>query len=133
MINLIKLEQGPIEAVVALSILFVARELALDESQRSRVTLGRPWIMAFLFGLLHGLGFAGALPDIGLPKDQFWLSLLFFNIGIEIGQIAVILVLAVIAWFLGRLDWQKHFNNVAGWSMGCAAAYWTIDRTILLI
>ena len=131
--DLIKLEQGPIEAVVALSILFLARELALDESQRSRVTLGRPWIMAFLFGLLHGLGFAGALADIGLPEDQFWLSLLFFNIGIEIGQIAVILVLAVIAWFLGRLDWQKHFNNVAGWSMGCAAAYWTIDRTILLI
>ena len=131
--DLIKLEQGPIEAVVALSILFLARELALDESQRSRVTLGRPWVMAFLFGLLHGLGFAGALADIGLPEDQFWVSLLFFNVGIEIGQIAVILVLAGIAWILGRLDWQRHFNNVAGWSMGCAAAFWTIDRTLLLI
>ena len=131
--DLVKLEQGPIEAVVALSILFLARELALDESQRSRVTLGRPWIMAFLFGLLHGLGFAGALADIGLPEDQFWLSLLFFNVGIEVGQIAVILVLAGIAWILARLDWQRHFNNVAGWSMGCAAAYWTIDRTLLLI
>ena len=84
----------------------LARELVQEEHQRSRLTQGRPWVMAFIFGLLHGLGFAGALADIGLPKDDLWLSLLLFNVGIEAGQVAVILVLAVFAWILSRLGWQ---------------------------
>ena len=131
--ELVKLDQGPIEAVIALSILFLARELVQDVSKRSRLTLGRPWVMAFIFGLLHGLGFAGALADIGLPKDDLWLSLLLFNVGIEVGQIAVILLLAGIAWALARWNWQKHFNSVAAWGMGSLAAFWTIDRTVLLL
>ena len=88
--------------------------------------------MAFIFGLLHGLGFAGALADIGLPKDDLWLSLLLFNVGIEAGQVAVILVLAVFAWILSRLGWQTLFNKGTAWSMGCLATYWTLDRTFLL-
>ena len=89
--------------------------------------------MAFIFGLLHGLGFAGALADIGLPEDDLWLSLLLFNVGIEAGQIAVILVLAAIVWLLSRMQWQRHFATTAAWGMGCLAAFWTIDRTLLLI
>ena len=77
-------------------------------------------------------GFAGALADIGLPKDDLWLSLLLFNVGIEAGQVAVILVLAVFAWILSRLGWQTLFNKGAAWSMGCLATYWTLDRTFLL-
>ena len=88
--------------------------------------------MAFVFGLLHGLGFAGALADIGLPKDDLWLSLLLFNVGIEVGQVAVILVLALFAWILSRIGWQKFFNQGAAWSMGCLATFWTLDRTVLL-
>ncbi len=132
-LEIVKLDQGPIEAVIALSILFLARELVQDESKRSRLTLGRPWVMAFIFGLLHGLGFAGALADIGLPADDLWLSLLLFNVGIEAGQIAVILVLAAVAWTLSRLDWQKYFNIGAAWSMGYVAAFWTIDRIVRLL
>ena len=131
-LGLVKLDQGPIELVIALSILFLARELVQEESKRSRLTLGRPWVMAFLFGLLHGLGFAGALADIGLPKDDLWLSLLLFNLGIEAGQIAVIVVLAVMAWALSQMNWKQHFNKLAAWGMGSVAAFWTIDRALLL-
>ena len=132
-LDLVKLDQGPVEAIIALSILFLARELVQDESERSRLTLGKPWVMAFIFGLLHGLGFAGALSDIGLPEDDLWLSLLLFNVGIEVGQIAVIIVLAAIVWLLTRIQWQRHFATAAAWGMGCLAAFWTIDRTLLLI
>ena len=130
--QLVKLDQGPIEAVIALSILFLARELVQKENKRSRLTLGRPWIMAFMFGLLHGLGFAGALADIGLPEDNLWISLLLFNIGIEAGQIAVILLLTALSWVSRSFQEQDRFNKGAGWAMGCFAAFWTIDRTILL-
>ena len=131
-LGLVKLDQGPIELVIALSILFLARELVQEESKRSRLTLGRPWVMAFFFGLLHGLGFAGALADIGLPKDDLWLSLLLFNLGIEAGQIAVILVLAIVAWALSKINWKQYFNTLAAWGMGSVAAFWTIDRALLL-
>lgn len=131
-LELVKLDPGPTEAVIALSIFFLAMELVKEESKRSRLTQGRPWVMAFIFGLLHGLGFAGALADIGLPKDGLWVSLLLFNVGIEVGQVAVILMLAAFAWILSRLGWQKYFNKSAAWSMGCLATFWTIDRTFLL-
>ena len=131
-LELVKLDPGPTEAVIALSIFFLAMELVKEESKRSRLTQGRPWVMAFIFGLLHGLGFAGALADIGLPKDGLWVSLLLFNVGIEVGQVAVILMLATFAWILSRLGWQKYFNKGAAWSMGCLATFWTIDRTLLL-
>lgn len=131
--ELVKLDQGPIEVVIALSILFLARELVQDESKRSRLTLGRPWVMAFIFGLLHGLGFAGALADIGLPEDDLWLSLLLFNLGIEAGQIAVICLLAAITWALRRINWQQYFDKTAAWGMGYVAAYWTVDRIARLL
>jgi hypothetical protein len=132
-LELVKLDQAATEAVIALSIFFLARELVQKESQRSRLTQGRPWVMAFIFGLLHGLGFAGALADIGLPQDGLWVSLLLFNVGIEVGQVAVILLLAALAWVLSKLGWRQIFYKSAAWSMGCLATFWTIDRTILLL
>ena len=131
-LGLVKLDQGPIEVVIALSILFLARELVQEDEKRSRLTLGRPWIMAFVFGLLHGLGFAGALADVGLPKEDLWLALLLFNLGIEAGQVLVILILASISWAMTRVDWQRPFNALAAWGMGSVAAFWMIDRTWLL-
>jgi len=129
----VKLEQGPVEAVIALSILFLPRELAQDESLRSALTLGRPWAMALGFGLLHGLGFAGALNDVGLPPDALWLSLLLFNVGIEIGQLMVIAVLLGLSWGLARITSLPKLTRIGAFGMGCAAAYWTIDRTIILL
>ena len=89
--------------------------------------------MAFVFGLLHGLGFAGALADIGLPKDDLWLSLLLFNVGIEVGQVAVIIALTGVAWVLTKIGWRQYFYKGAAWGMGCLATFWTLDRTALLV
>ena len=130
-LELVRLPQGPVEAVIALSILFLARELTMPEERRSALTRGRPWIMALLFGLLHGFGFAGTLADIGLPRDQLALSLFLFNVGIEIGQIIIIALLLALLWVARRL-----IGNVAQaerafvYGMGCMAAYWTIDRVL---
>ncbi len=130
-LDLVRLPQGPVEAVIALSILFLARELMLPETERSAIMRIRPWLMAFAFGLLHGFGFAGALADIGLPRDDLALSLFLFNVGIEIGQLMVIAVMLGIAWLARRAGafhspvWQQAFTV----GMGIAAAYWTVDRT----
>jgi hydrogenase/urease accessory protein HupE len=134
-LELVTLPQQPVEAVIALSILFLARELVIPESERSMVMKIRPWLMAFVFGLLHGFGFAGALSDIGLPGDQLALALVLFNVGSEIGQGLVIATLLAGAWFWRRLPagrlpiWQQTFSII----MGAMAGYWTIDRVAVLI
>lgn len=133
-LELVRLPQRPVEAVIALSILFLARELTMPEARRSALTRGRPWIMALLFGLLHGFGFAGALADIGLPRDQLALSLFLFNVGIEIGQIAIIAALLALLWLARRIA-----SNIALaergfiYAMGSLAAFWTIDRVLLVL
>ena len=130
-LELVRLPQGPVEAVIALSILFLARELMLPEDRRSAIMRIRPWLMAFTFGLLHGFGFASALAEIGLPRNDLAISLLLFNVGIEIGQLLVIGVMCTAGWLVRRLSalqapiWQQAFTVM----MGIAAAYWTVDRT----
>ena len=100
--DVVSLKQGPVEAVIALSIVFLARELAQPPELRSILTQGQPWLMAFFFGLLHGLGFAGALSDIGISNDQILLSLAFFNIGIEFGQILLIPIPLFLIYFFEK-------------------------------
>ncbi|MEQ8860003.1 MAG: HupE/UreJ family protein [Pseudomonadales bacterium] len=134
-LDLVRVPQGPVEAVIALSILFLARELTVSPERRSRLTQAAPWIMAFAFGLLHGFGFAGALADIGLPREQLALSLLLFNLGIEAGQLAVIAVLLAGEWAARRaaagfVPLAERGFTVA---MGCVAGFWTIDRVLLLL
>src|SRR6478672_2826329 len=88
----------PVEATIALSIVFVACEIVHRRSGRSGLTEAWPWVVAFTFGLLHGLGFAGALREVGLPQNAISLALLFFNVGVELGQLLFIgIVMAVIA------------------------------------
>ena len=132
-LGIVTLKQGPIEAIIALSILFLARELVVDEARRSSFTNASPWIMAFAFGLLHGLGFAGALAEIGLPDDTLWLALLLFNVGLEAGQLLVIALMAVLMWLLRKIGSDAQLTRYAAYAMGCVAAFWTIDRTLLLI
>jgi hydrogenase/urease accessory protein HupE len=133
-LGLVQLSPGPVEAAIALSILFLARELMEPEQRRSRLTMAAPWIMAFAFGLLHGFGFAGALADIGLPRDQLAVSLLLFNLGIEAGQLAVIATLLAAGWAArqaaaGMLPLAERGFATA---MGCVAGFWTIDRVLVL-
>ncbi|MCH8140052.1 MAG: HupE/UreJ family protein [Proteobacteria bacterium] len=134
-LELVKLSQQPVEAVIALSILFLARELVIPEERRSRLTMAKPWLMAFSFGLLHGFGFAGALIDIGLPKEQLALSLLLFNVGIELGQLFVIAIMLGVA-ILGRYllsAYRKVVRDGFAWTMGAVAAFWTIDRVLIAL
>ena len=136
-LGIVSLPQAPVEAAIALSIVFLARELAQPEGQRSALMRSSPWLMAFVFGLMHGLGFAGVLREIGLPEDALFGSLLLFNVGIEIGQIMIVGIL-----FLALYLWRKVsvrlalsprlLNTSAAYAMGSVAMYWTIDRTLLL-
>ena len=120
--------QSPVEAVIALSILFVAMEIVHWKQGRPGITRRWPWLVAFTFGLLHGFGFAGALSEIGLPEHAIPMALLFFNVGVELGQLAFIAAV-LLAWaVLKRISWPKWAWRVPVYSIGSLAAFWTIDR-----
>ena len=120
----------PVEAVIALSILFLAGELIRIERGEDSLTARNPWLVAFTFGLLHGFGFAGALGDIGLPSNEVPLALLTFNIGVEIGQLLFIaLIVAVIALLKGLWrDWPRWMYRAPAYGIGGIAAFWLIER-----
>jgi len=122
-----------IEALVALSIVFVARELAVSRD-RQGLTAQAPWLIAFAFGLLHGFAFAGALAEVGLPQDAIPLALLLFNLGVEAGQLlfigAVMLLLLALRRGLPQLSRNKAATSrrLAAYAMGCLAAALFIGR-----
>ncbi len=133
-LGLVHLPGPPIEASIALSIVFVASEIMHSRQGRRGLTERYPWIVAFVFGLLHGFGFAGALAQIGLPQASIPMALLFFNVGVEIGQLFFIAcVIAVVALArrvtrnvdLARLHWARA---VPPYLIGGLAAFWTIQR-----
>jgi hydrogenase/urease accessory protein HupE len=123
-----------VEAAIALSIVFVAGEIIRARQGNAGLTQRYPWVVAFTFGLLHGLGFAGALAEVGLPQLSIPIALLFFNVGVEIGQLMFIAaVLAVIA--MGR--WMGHriavsqprwLWRIPPYAIGGSASYWVIER-----
>ena len=126
----VQIPQQPVEALIALSILFLATEIVRTRQGRPGLAERRPWLVAFVFGLLHGLGFAGALSEVGLPSHAIPLALLFFNIGVEVGQL--LFVAAVITL---RGLWLRVAERPMGWAqmpatyaIGGVAAFWTIDR-----
>ncbi|MDU8944280.1 HupE/UreJ family protein [Ovoidimarina sediminis] len=123
----------PVEAVIALSIVFLAYELSLPPEARDPVAGRYPWVVSFAFGLMHGLGFAGALREIGLPEGDIPLALFSFNVGVEIGQILfIILVLALRAAALRLYPQIKTrtdpLTRVASYGIGSTASFWMIDR-----
>ena len=124
----------PIEASIALSIVFVASEIVHARQGRYSVTQHYPWVVAFTFGLLHGFGFAGALAQVGLPQSAIPIALLFFNIGVEIGQLLFIgAVLAVMAavWRAGhrfRLSQPAWTWRIAPYAIGALASFWLVER-----
>jgi hydrogenase/urease accessory protein HupE len=130
---------GPTEAVIALSIVFLAVEIVHSRRGKFSLTEKYPWIVAMIFGLFHGLGFAGALSEIGLPQHEIPLALLMFNVGVELGQIAfVLVVLIVMGLFRLASDRMPSIAPESSWQLipygiGCVAAYWTIERTIAFL
>ena len=126
--------QAPVEACIALSIVFVAREIVQVHRGRPAITARWPWVVSFTFGLMHGFGFAGALAEVGLPQSSIPIALLFFNVGVEIGQLMFVgAVLTVIA--LGRRAAQRlrvpqplWLWRVAPYAIGGLASFWLVER-----
>jgi len=121
----------PIEATIALSIVLVCREcLAPQES----LTRRRPWTVAFIFGLLHGFGFASALRDVGLPEAHVPAALFGFNVGVELGQLAVVFGLLVLAHLGTRLGLRRPWvPRALAYGMGAVGAFWSIERTFAIL
>jgi hypothetical protein len=123
-----------VEATIALSIMFVAAEIIRGRRGLKGLTERYPWVVAFTFGLLHGFGFASALGAIGLPQNAIPVALLFFNVGVEIGQLVFIgLVLACVA--IARKVTSRTARRPPDWSwrvppyaIGAIAAFWALQR-----
>jgi hypothetical protein len=124
-----------VEAVIALSIVFVAGEIVHVRQGHSSLTRRWPWLVAFLFGLLHGLGFAGALREIGLPEQSIVLALLCFNIGVEIGQLMFVAVAVVVIHAVRRipLPTAEWLARTPAYVIGSVAAMWTIERVMAVL
>jgi hydrogenase/urease accessory protein HupE len=125
----------PLNAAIALSILFLGPEIVRSLRGETSLTIRYPWIVAFLFGLLHGFGFASGLSTTGMPKAELPLALLFFNVGVELGQ----LVFVAMALGLERsfrvleIRWPRAVEALPGYAVGSLGAYWTIQRTVILL
>ena len=135
-LGIVKIPGPPIEATIALSIMFVASEIMHSRAGNPGITEKYPWLVAFIFGLLHGLGFAGALSEIGLPHSSIPTALLFFNVGVEIGQlffigcVFLIIVLGKILMHHLKIVVTKWVTVVPTYVIGSAAAFWTLQRLV---
>jgi hydrogenase/urease accessory protein HupE len=131
-LGFVHVPQTPVEAVIALSILFLATELVKQHRGEIGLTSKAPWLVALSFGLLHGFGFAGALSEIGLPQTDITLALLSFNVGVEIGQLMFVAAVIVIQIFIKKLTvkWPVWANQLPAYAIGSLAAFWFIQRTI---
>jgi len=133
-LGFVHVPQAPVEAVIALSIMFVASEVLHARAGRPGLTARSPWLVAFAFGLLHGFGFANALNEVGLPQNAIPVALLLFNVGVEVGQL--LFVAAVVAFVAAfdrvRVAWPKWVEAVPPYTIGGLAAFWVIQRLVLM-
>jgi hydrogenase/urease accessory protein HupE len=131
----LRLASAPVEACIALSIAFVAAEILKTRAGERSATQRWPWIASFAFGLLHGFGFASALRDIGLPDDAVPSALLFFNLGVEAGQILFVAAALsfVVVWrrYGPRLPWWAW--RAPPYAAGIVASFWFIERTVRIL
>ena len=125
----------PLNAAIALSILFLGPEIVRVWRGETSFTIRHPWVVAFAFGLLHGFGFATAMTSAGLPRQDLPLALLSFNVGVELGQLGfVALVLALDRAFrVLEVHWPRWVQVLPGYTVGSLGAFWTIQRVALLI
>ena len=125
----------PLNAAIALSILFLGPEIVRCWRGETSFTIRNPWVVAFAFGLLHGFGFASALTSAGLPRHELPLALVSFNVGVELGQLSFIgLVLALERSFrILEVRWPRWAEALPGYTVGSLGAFWTIQRVSLLL
>lgn len=130
-LDVISVPRPPVEAFIALSIMFVAVEIVRQRQGKPSLASRKTWLVAFAFGLLHGLGFASALAEIGLPQNNIPLALLFFNLGVEIGQLIFVGFLLALSFAVRRIanpTQLRHAALVGAYAIGGLASYWLIDR-----
>ena len=135
-LDFVQLPSEPVEAVIALSILFLSTELArryFHPARAQTLTEQYPWVVAFVFGLLHGFGFAGALAEVGLPQHAIPLALLFFNLGVEAGQLLFVAVVLGISWAISYLPivsspFKAWVRIGPVYAIGGIAAFWFFER-----
>ena len=127
-LGLISLPQAAVEAIIALTIIFLALEISENKYYKST-----PWLIAFGFGLLHGLGFANALTEIGIANEQLLFSLLFFNLGIEAGQLLMIPVFGALIWLAYKFNKYNESATCVSYVLGSMGFFWLINRTIGII
>ncbi len=126
---------APLNAAIALSILFLGPEVARSWRGETSFTIRHPWVVAFAFGLLHGFGFASGLTSMGLPKAEIPLALLLFNVGVELGQLFFVLLVLLLSRAFRTLEirWPRWAEALPGYAVGSLGAYWTIQRTAMLL
>jgi len=128
-LGLVSVPPAPVEATIALSIVLVCAECLRGDQPGESLTRRAPWVVAFAFGLLHGLGFASALIEIGLPEKHIAAALLCFNVGVELGQLAVIGAVLAVRAAAVRLDLRSAWlARGIIYAMGATAAFWSLDR-----
>ena len=134
-LGLVSLPQAAVEAVIALSIVFVAREILSVRAGRPGLTASRPWLVAFTFGLLHGFGFAGALREVGLPAGDIPMALLAFNLGVEVGQLLFVAAVALVGRALARLAARlpAWTGALPAYTIGGLAGFWCIERVAAML
>jgi len=127
--GILTLPPRPVEALIALSIVLVAREVVREPTAEPTLAGQKPWVVAFAFGLLHGLGFAGALAEIGLPRANAALALLAFNVGVEAGQLVFVVLLFLVAIpFRAMVRHAPRLRLLPAYAMGIIAVAWVIER-----
>ena len=131
-LGFVNVPAAPTEAIIALSILFLATEIVHKHNGQFSLTESYPWVIAFIFGLFHGLGFAGALSEIGVPQHEVPLALFMFNVGVETGQLLFIAaVLGLLALFKRLpLATPEGAWRLLPYGIGSVAAFWTIERVV---
>jgi len=120
----------PVEALIALSIMFLAVEIVKQDPAAPRLSERAPWMIAFLFGLIHGFGFAGALNEIGLPQNDLPLALLMFNLGVELGQLAIVAAtfgaVAIVRRYAAKA--LRPATQMTAYGIGTIASFWFLER-----
>lgn len=125
----------PLNAAIALSILFLGPEIVRNWRGDTSFTIDHPWVVAFAFGLLHGFGFASGLLTMGLPRVELPLALLLFNVGVELGQVGFVLLVVLLerSFRVLEVQWPRLVARLPGYAVGTLGAYWTIQRTCMLV
>lgn len=133
--SVIQVPDAPLNAMVALSILFLGPEVVRKWRGQSSFTIRHPWLVSFVFGLMHGIGFASGLSVTGIPPGEIPSALLFFNLGVEAGQLAFVCVAIWVAMSLRTLELDRAWwaKRIPAYVVGSLGAFWTIQRCLLLM